>query len=81
MTDFALLSRPTDAVVEHFGRRAGDVLLLGAGGKIGPSLASWKFGGLDQRRLSATNSRTPGLYGGPEGRELSSGPMPKFKRR
>ena len=39
-----LLSRPTEAVVEQFGRRPGDVLLLGAGGKIGPSLArmAWR---------------------------------------
>ncbi len=33
------LSRPTDAVVELFRRMAGDVILLGVAGKIGPSLA------------------------------------------
>jgi nucleoside-diphosphate-sugar epimerase len=33
------LSRPTEAVVDLFRRIAGDVILLGVGGKIGPSLA------------------------------------------
>src|SRR5438874_5183003 len=33
------LSEPTEAVVETLGRLRGDILLLGAGGKIGPSLA------------------------------------------
>ena len=33
------LSRPTKAVVELFRRTAGDVILLGVAGKIGPSLA------------------------------------------
>jgi nucleoside-diphosphate-sugar epimerase len=33
------LSRPPPAVVETFRRLAGDVLILGAGGKMGPSLA------------------------------------------
>ena len=34
-----LLSEPTEAVVETLGSLRGDILLLGAGGKIGPSLA------------------------------------------
>lgn len=34
-----LLSTPTPEVVELFGRLQGDLLLLGAGGKIGPTLA------------------------------------------
>lgn len=34
-----LLSRPTPAVVEMMGRIEGDIILLGVGGKIGPSLA------------------------------------------
>jgi nucleoside-diphosphate-sugar epimerase len=34
-----LLSEPTQAVVELMGRLQGDILLLGAAGKIGPSLA------------------------------------------
>lgn len=34
-----LLSEPTDAVVQACGRLRGDVVVLGAGGKMGPSLA------------------------------------------
>jgi uncharacterized protein YbjT (DUF2867 family) len=34
------LSRPTDAVVEALRRASGDILVLGAGGKMGPSLAA-----------------------------------------
>ena len=34
-----LLSEPTEPVVETLRRLQGDILLLGAGGKIGPSLA------------------------------------------
>ena len=34
-----LLSEPTDGVVETMRRLKGDILFLGAGGKIGPSLA------------------------------------------
>jgi len=34
-----LLSRPTPQVVETLGRIEGDILVLGVGGKIGPSLA------------------------------------------
>jgi len=34
-----LLSRPSDALVSLFGELEGDLLLLGAGGKIGPTLA------------------------------------------
>ncbi len=33
------MSRPTDAVVAMMKRLSGDILLLGAGGKIGPSIA------------------------------------------
>src|SRR5688572_26696625 len=35
----ALLSEPTEAVVETLRRLQGDIVLLGAAGKIGPSLA------------------------------------------
>lgn len=45
-----LLSRPTEAVIETFRRVEGDVLFLGAGGKIGPSLA----------RMAARASRAAG---------------------
>lgn len=35
----ALLSEPSPAVIEELGRLEGDILLLGAGGKMGPTLA------------------------------------------
>ncbi len=34
-----LLSTPTTALVEEFGRLEGDILILGVGGKVGPTLA------------------------------------------
>ena len=34
-----LLSLPTDGVVETMTRHRGDILVLGAAGKMGPSLA------------------------------------------
>ncbi len=34
-----LLSRPTDGVIETMARLQGDIVVLGAGGKMGPSLA------------------------------------------
>ena len=34
-----LLSRPTDAVVRTLGQVEGDILILGAAGKMGPTLA------------------------------------------
>src|SRR5687768_7528549 len=34
-----LLSEPSEAVVEMMRRVSGDIILLGVGGKIGPSLA------------------------------------------
>jgi nucleoside-diphosphate-sugar epimerase len=39
-----LLSQPTEEVIEQFGRQEGDIILLGAGGKMGPSLArmAWR---------------------------------------
>jgi nucleoside-diphosphate-sugar epimerase len=43
-----VLSRPTEAVVETIKKLAGDILLLGAGGKMGPSLAE-----LAQRAVAA----------------------------
>jgi nucleoside-diphosphate-sugar epimerase len=46
-----LLSRPTPALVETMARLDGDVLVLGAGGKMGPSLA----------RLAHRASRDAGL--------------------
>ena len=34
-----LLSRPSDALVEYFRHLDGDIMILGSGGKIGPSMA------------------------------------------
>jgi len=42
------LSRPTPAVVDAVGRLDGDLMLLGAGGKMGPSLARLARRALDQ---------------------------------
>jgi nucleoside-diphosphate-sugar epimerase len=47
-----LLSQPTPPVIEGFGHRDGDVLLLGAGGKMGLSLAC-----MAQRACQAAGSR------------------------
>ena len=35
-----VLSRPTQAVIDALRRTPGDVIVLGAGGKMGPSLAT-----------------------------------------
>jgi nucleoside-diphosphate-sugar epimerase len=34
-----ILSRPTDSLVESMKRMSGDIMILGAGGKVGPTLA------------------------------------------
>ncbi len=49
------LSRPTDGVLEALAVTEGDVLVLGAGGKLGPTLARMARRGLDT--LGATNRR------------------------
>ncbi|MCA9186794.1 MAG: NAD-dependent epimerase/dehydratase family protein [Pirellulaceae bacterium] len=51
-----LLSRPTDGVVTAIGQMSGDYLLLGAGGKMGPSLARMIRRALD---AGGANSTTP----------------------
>jgi nucleoside-diphosphate-sugar epimerase len=43
-----MLSRPGEAVVEMFSRLDGDILFLGAGGKIGPSLVLMARRGCDK---------------------------------
>ncbi|WP_231690784.1 NAD-dependent epimerase/dehydratase family protein [Aureliella helgolandensis] len=54
-----LLSRPTDALVETMQRVSGDILFLGAGGKLGPSLARMARRAADQaggnRRIIAVS--------------------------
>ncbi len=37
-----LLSEPSDAAIQAMARLDGDVLLLGVGGKMGPTLARWQ---------------------------------------
>ena len=59
------LSRPTPAVIEMMSRTPGDILILGAGGKMGPSLARMAKRASDeagtQRRIIAVSRfSTPG---------------------
>lgn len=49
-----LLSRPSEAVVEMFRRLKGDVLILGAGGKVGPSLTRCALRAREQAGSGAT---------------------------
>ncbi len=60
-----LLSEPTDAVVQMMRRIQGDILLLGAGGKIGPSLARMakvasELAGTPRRVIGVSRFSTPG---------------------
>lgn len=61
-----LLSRPTGEVVATMGRLKGDVILLGVGGKIGPSLARMArrasdAAGIQRRIIGAARFSEPGL--------------------
>jgi len=61
-----LLSEPTEAVVETMRRLQGDLLLLGVGGKIGPTLARMArrasdAAGIERRVIGASRFSTPGL--------------------
>lgn len=51
------LSRPTAAVQEVLGRLTGDLVLVGAGGKMGPSLARMARRALDERGGDAARRR------------------------
>jgi nucleoside-diphosphate-sugar epimerase len=52
------LSRPTEADIECFRRVPGDILILGAGGKMGPSLARLcRRSAQDDRRVIAVSRR------------------------
>ena len=60
-----LLSEPTDAVVQMMRRVEGDIILLGAGGKIGPSLARMaklasELAGTPRRVIGVSRFSTPG---------------------
>jgi nucleoside-diphosphate-sugar epimerase len=46
-----LLSEPTDAVVEAMGRLQGDLIILGVGGKMGPTLARMARRASEQARV------------------------------
>jgi len=61
-----LLSRPTPEVVQSMGRVEGDVIVLGVGGKIGPSLARMArrasdMAGAKRRIIGVARFSTPGL--------------------
>ncbi|MBU4273780.1 MAG: hypothetical protein KKE86_09800 [Planctomycetes bacterium] len=59
-----LLSRPTPGVVATMERLEGDVIILGVGGKIGPSLArmirrAGDAGGVRRRVIGVARFSTP----------------------
>jgi nucleoside-diphosphate-sugar epimerase len=61
-----LLSRPTPAVVAAMGRLEGDLIVLGVGGKIGPTLARMArrasdLSGVRRRVIGAARFSSPGL--------------------
>jgi len=61
-----LLSEPTDGVVETMGRLEGDLLVLGVGGKMGPTLARMavrasQAAGVQRRVIGVSRFSTPGL--------------------
>ena len=61
-----MLSRPTPGVIETLGRIDGDILVLGVGGKIGPSLARMakrasKAAGTRRRVIGVARFSTAGL--------------------
>jgi nucleoside-diphosphate-sugar epimerase len=61
-----ILSRPTEADAAALAQLEGDILVLGAGGKMGPSLArlarrASDEAGVQQRILAVSRFRTPGL--------------------
>jgi dTDP-4-dehydrorhamnose reductase len=60
-----LLSEPTDAVIEMMRNLEGDIILLGVGGKIGPSLArmakrATDLAGTKRRIIGVSRFSTPG---------------------
>jgi nucleoside-diphosphate-sugar epimerase len=58
------LSRPTDADIACLARLSGDILILGAGGKMGPSLARLcRRAAADDRRIIAVSRRNIDLAG------------------
>ncbi len=66
-----LLSRPTAPVVEALGALGGDLLILGAGGKMGPSLArlarrASDSAGVARRVIAVSRFSGPGIRAGLE---------------
>jgi nucleoside-diphosphate-sugar epimerase len=64
-----VLSQPSDADVEALGNLGGDLLILGAGGKMGPSLArrarrAAERGGIPIRIVAASRFSEPGVESG-----------------
>ncbi|MEU7852630.1 NAD-dependent epimerase/dehydratase family protein [Nonomuraea sp. NPDC049141] len=57
------LARPGDALVEDLGRLDGDILILGAGGKLGPSLVRLALNATrgDRRIIAVSRFSEPGL--------------------
>lgn len=61
-----LLSEPTSGAVETLGRLEGDIIILGAGGKMGPTLARMarkasERAGMQRRIIGVSRFSTPGL--------------------
>jgi NAD dependent epimerase/dehydratase family len=50
-----LLSRPSPALVDEFARLAGDIVILGAGGKMGPTMAIMARRALDEAGRSRSD--------------------------
>ncbi len=64
-----LLSQPTDPLVDAFRTLDGDIMILGAGGKMGPSLArlarrASDAAGVTRRVMAVARFTTPGLRHG-----------------
>ncbi len=58
----ALLSRPTEALVRDLGATPGDLMILGVGGKMGPTLARLaRNAAPDKRIFAVARFSTPGL--------------------
>jgi len=73
----ALLSRPSAADIDFARGLAGDVIVLGAGGKMGPSLArrvrrSFDAAGVSHRVLAVARFSEPGLRHALEGDEIET---------
>ena len=61
-----VMSTPTPAVVEAMGEMTGDLLILGVGGKMGPTLAKLAKRAIDEsgsskRVISVSRFSSPGL--------------------